>query len=252
MSMTVGQVLHLLDELAPATLAEPWDNVGLIVGSPAQQVDTLLVTLDVSREALTQAAELGTQLIISHHPLLFHPRQNLRETDAEGALLCGLVRGGLSLIAAHTNWDCVAGGSNDALCQALGLKAPTDPGLYRMVSLDVSLDIRAFARLAEAALGAVARVYPSQGPITRVLVCGGAGGEAVPSALKCGAHLMVTGELKHHELCELLHAGVGVIELGHAESEMPGVYALAKGLQNRMDALQCSIRVCAHALRRRV
>ncbi|MCL1900431.1 MAG: Nif3-like dinuclear metal center hexameric protein, partial [Promicromonosporaceae bacterium] len=94
-----------------------------------QEVSAALVALDVTPGVIEEAKELGAQLIVTHHPLLFSPRRDLREEDREGRLLAALIRAKLSLLAAHTNFDKAPGGVNDALLAALGLaeKPPGEP-----------------------------------------------------------------------------------------------------------------------------
>ena len=84
MPVTVSRVLDLLNQIAPLELAEEWDNVGLLAGDPDQEVDTVLCALDLNRQVLDEAAFLGAQLIVTHHPILFRGRKNLCEADAEG------------------------------------------------------------------------------------------------------------------------------------------------------------------------
>ena len=91
MSVTVGQMLELLNGIAPFDGAEEWDNVGLLAGSRSNTVDCVLCALDFTEEVLDEAIEKGAQLIVTHHPILFRGRQNLCEDDPEGCALCKLV-----------------------------------------------------------------------------------------------------------------------------------------------------------------
>ena len=121
MSATVGQILELLSRIAPLELAEEWDNVGLLSGHPDNPVERVLCALDLTEAVIEEAAMLGAQLIVTHHPILFRGRKNLREDDAEGRMLCALVRSNISLIAMHTNYDNACPGVNDALATVLDL-----------------------------------------------------------------------------------------------------------------------------------
>ena len=128
---TVGDILSLIDDMAPFDTQAEWDNAGLLAGAPGKPVTKVLAALDVSVPVIEEAIKLGAELILTHHPILFHARKNLREDDPEGALLCALIRSGRSLIAAHTNFDQAEGGVNDVLARALGLQniVPLDEGL---------------------------------------------------------------------------------------------------------------------------
>ena len=121
MSVTVGQILDILNQMAPPELKEDYDNVGLLAGRPDRPVERIMVGLDLTEGLVREAAEWGAQLIVTHHPIFFRGRKNIREDDAEGAAVCALIRENMSLIAAHTNFDNAPCGVNDALAQALGL-----------------------------------------------------------------------------------------------------------------------------------
>ena len=105
MYATVQTIEEMLNELAPMETAESYDNVGALVGRRNAPVSRILVALDCTLDAVREAREIGAELIVTHHPLLFHARKNLLEEDAEGKILCELVRGNLSLVSAHTNLD---------------------------------------------------------------------------------------------------------------------------------------------------
>jgi dinuclear metal center YbgI/SA1388 family protein len=121
MTMTVREIHRVLDRLAPPALAESWDNVGLLVGDPAQPVEAVLVALDATPGALAQAAEVGAGLIVTHHPLIFSPLKRVVEDRGVAMLVRGLVRQGCSLIAAHTNLDAAPDGLNAYVATLLGL-----------------------------------------------------------------------------------------------------------------------------------
>jgi dinuclear metal center YbgI/SA1388 family protein len=240
---TVAQMLELVGDIAPFDLAETWDNVGLLAGSPDWNVEKVLVALDLTAGALKEAVALGARLIVTHHPILFHARRNLREDDGEGALLAALVRSRIALIAAHTNYDEAPGGLNDVLAEALGLKeVETLPHGLRVGAF--LGDSAALMDLVAARLGGTPRLYRSgSAALNRVAVCGGAGGEFWPEAAKAGCDAYLTGEVRHHEALSAVQAGLTVVEAGHYFTERVMVKALRTGLQTRADALQYNVHV---------
>lgn len=121
MTVRVRDVMAWIEALAPAKLAEAWDNVGLQVGAPDAPVDRVLTALTVTADVVEQAAERGAQLIIAHHPLIFRARKEVRRDDRVGALLYRLIQRDIALLVAHTNLDAAAGGVNDGLARRLGL-----------------------------------------------------------------------------------------------------------------------------------
>lgn len=115
-------VMEALEKIAPRHLAEEWDNVGLLVGSPAQEVHKIIVALDVSETLVDFAVTEKYDMIISHHPLLFKPMKQLRTDLPQGRVLQKLLAAKIAVFAAHTNLDIADGGVNDVLAKLLGLK----------------------------------------------------------------------------------------------------------------------------------
>ncbi|HMS56585.1 MAG TPA: Nif3-like dinuclear metal center hexameric protein [Fimbriimonadaceae bacterium] len=120
--MTVSDVLKAIEHLAPRSLAYSFDKIGLQVGNPSQKVSKVVVSLDHSNGLIDFANQVGAQLVVTHHPLIFDPLHSLNETGGIESLIRRLITSDLSLIAAHTNWDVAPGGINDALAEALNLQ----------------------------------------------------------------------------------------------------------------------------------
>ena len=242
MSATEGQVLALIDAIAPFELAEEWDNVGLLAGRPDAKVTNVLCALDLRMEVVEEAVRRGAELIVTHHPILFRGRKNLCETDAEGRALCALVRANIAKIAAHTNFDNASPGVNDALAGALGLKDVRELECGMRIGAPRQGDFDAFCEAAEAALRGPVRRYGDPGrPIRSVAVLGGAGGDYAGIARANGADVFLTGEMGYHRALDAVENGMCVVEAGHAATEYPGIYNLGRGLQTAADAVQYDI-----------
>jgi dinuclear metal center YbgI/SA1388 family protein len=122
-SVKVKQIVSLIEDLAPREIAEEWDNVGLLVGSIDSVVNRVLLLLDVTEAAVDRALELGCELIIAHHPVIFRPLKALRTDSPQGRILEKLIRAGVSVYAAHTNWDKCRSGTSRRLAESLGLRS---------------------------------------------------------------------------------------------------------------------------------
>lgn len=238
----VSMMLALVDEIAPFALMEEWDNVGLLAGHPDWPVERAMVALDLTRGALNEAVEKKAQLIVTHHPILFHARKNLREDDAEGALLASLVRAGIALIAAHTNYDNAPGGMNDVLAAGLGLNA-VEVLPHGLRAGFYSGTPESLYALAMERLGGTPRLYRGGVTVRKVAVCGGAGGEFWPDALGAGCDALLTGEVRYHQALAATEAGLTLIEAGHYQTERVMVKALRNSLQTRANTLQYNVHV---------
>ena len=244
MSVTVGQLIELLERIAPPELAEEWDNVGLLAGRSSAPVDTVLCALDLNPEVVSEAVEKGAQMIVTHHPILFRGRKNLREDDAEGRMLCELVRANIAMYAMHTNYDNACPGVNDALAETLSLRNVEIVAQAMRIGESDRDTFGAFADHAEAALGGPIRRYGDpQKHIRRVAVLGGSGADYLPDAISAGADVFLTGEISYHRALDAADNGICVLEAGHAATERPGILALYAALQKAADAVEYKIRV---------
>ena len=118
---TVQEVIYLIEQLAPRSYAESWDNVGLMVGDRNAIVTGVLTTLDVTEEAISYAIEYNCNLIVSHHPLIFKGLKQLSCDTAQGRMINHLIQHNIAVYSAHTNLDIAPGGLNDMLAELLGL-----------------------------------------------------------------------------------------------------------------------------------
>ncbi len=238
--VNVKVVSDYINSFAPYETQCSWDNCGLIVGDENKQVKKAGICLDLTAETLAKAKEQGVDLVITHHPLIFTPQKNF---------LCGdkayeLAVAGISLISAHTCFDCANGGVNDVLCELLGVvnvkgveTVETAIPMVRIgeIKKQSSLD---FARFVAERLGTVCRVIDCGNEIKRVAVCGGAGMDFYDEVINAGADVYVTGEIKHHEMLYAKEKGVTVIEAGHFETENPAMAALKNKLENQFSQIE--------------
>ncbi len=122
MGFKCGEIMDFMEEIAPAFLAEDWDNIGLMLGSRSQKVERILVCLDASGAVAEEAARLGADLIISHHPLIFKGLKSIVSDNAEGRIIYNLIKNGIAVYSAHTNLDAAPEGVNQCLAESLGLE----------------------------------------------------------------------------------------------------------------------------------
>lgn len=120
--MLARELLQKLDELAPFRLAEPWDNVGLLVGDPERDIRSVLVSLELTAPVLEEVLAGGYGAIVTHHPFLFSPVRSLVENEPRQGMLRRLVSENIALFACHTNLDAAKGGLADILAEALDLE----------------------------------------------------------------------------------------------------------------------------------
>ncbi len=228
--MNVGEIFNWVDGVAPFATQADFDNSGLQAGDPAAEVRRVLFALDATLPVVREAAAIGAELIVTHHPLIFNGIKRVRYDLPEGATLSALLGAGLHLISAHTNLDQAPGGTGDELAAKLGLSgvrpAKTTPYI-RLGALPAPETAAALMKRAEVALGTHARLYGDpEALVTRVAVGSGAIGEAYEDAALDGAQIFVVGEIKHSDLIAAQTMGLIVCDAGHYATEQPGLEAL--------------------------
>lgn len=230
--ITVAEIVRFLETKAPVSLAEEWDNPGLLVGDETQEVSGVLVCLDITSAVVEAAVKAGASLIISHHPVIFNPIKRLESHSVPYRLAAN----GIAALALHTNLDAASGGVNDDLSARLGLVnvAVQPDGIVRTGMLPKPFSAEAFAKHASAVLHTPVRWHEGEGAVNTVAVCGGAGGDLVQEA---AADAVVTGELKHHEWLALAEQGKTIVEAGHYETEVGVVDTLSDWLKEAFPTL---------------
>lgn len=243
---TVREIYQYLDGLAPFSLQMDFDNAGFLVGRGDRQVARLLVSLDITEEVVAEAAELGCQLIVSHHPVIFFPAKSITDADPTGRTLLALAERQIAAVCAHTNLDAVHGGVNDALAQKLGLvqieqlkqdgvDASGRPyGIGRVGNTaGVPMYTPAFAAFVKEVLGANGvRYVDARRPVRRVAVGGGACADMLKDALAMGCDTFVTADVKYNGFLDAKALGVNLIDAGHYPTEQVVVPVLAKWLES--------------------
>lgn len=220
---TVGEIEQAIFEIAPRECAQDWDNIGLLVGRPDREVRKVLVALDITEGVVEEADRWGADLIVSHHPVIFHAQKTVTVRDVVGRRLLALIEGGISAICMHTNLDCAEGGVNDVLAQALGIRGPerfTGEGVGRCGWLAGPMALPDFVRLVSRTLYCNGVRYADGGrPVHRVAVGGGACGEFEDAAIAAGCDTFVTSDLSYHQFVDARAKGINLIDAGHFPTE---------------------------------
>jgi len=241
--MNVGGVLKAIDSFSPFVYAYEWDNCGLIIGSLEQKVEKIAVSLDLSMKSLEAAIEQGCNCIVIHHPLIFTPIKKIDLSSHVGKIIDKVIKAGINVIAAHTNWDVSPEGGNRFLGSKLGLVKLEPISLARidlpspswdgvLGELESPLELRAFAEnIKVKGKFSWVKYYGCASKVNTVALCEGSGGDLWKEALKAGASVFVTAELKHHQIQEALETGLSLVEVSHAQMEDLTMEALAEKIK---------------------
>ena len=245
----VNEISSFLEEKIPVDLKMESDNVGLLCGFPDREVERVFVALDITLETIQEAADIGAELFVSHHPVIFSPLYSLRDDDPTGRRVIQLIRHGISAVCMHTNLDRMEDGVNAALAHALGAEVETMLDMGCICRLDEPVSLESFLSGAEKALAAEdIRFSCASGCVQRLAICGGAGGDMVYEAVKYSCDTVLTGEIKHHQWIDGRELGLNLIDAGHYPTENVVVPVLCDMLRNAFPEIE----VCASAVQRPV
>ena len=244
---TVETIYHCIDAIAPFDTQEEFDNTGLLIGSLQQPVRRVLIALDMTPEVIQEAKAKDVQLVVTHHPLMFHAAKRLVTDVFEGMVISEVIRAGLSLIAAHTNLDRSPLSAAAKTLERLGCSHIRAAGPYVQVGeLPSAMDAVTFGRLLARHFGSGVRVFgPSDATIRCVGMAGGAYDEGWQEARSAGAQAYITGEVRHHNALAATGNGLVLYDAGHHQTEASMVGDLCNYLQREMDALQYDVEVYA-------
>lgn len=250
MTVCVEDICQVMEAIAPARLAESWDNVGLQVGHRRWPVATVMVALDPLTAVVAAACRAGAGLLVTHHPLIFKPLQRLDLETPLGAIIAMALEHRLAIFSAHTNLDSAADGLNDLLARRIGLTlegalSPLDvpsagslerasrEGLGRVGLLPAAMTLEALARQVQTRIPAARVRFAGERDllVKRVALCSGSGGSLLEVFAGSGCEAFISGDLRYHDARWAEENGRGLIDIGHFASEHLVVADLAQRLQ---------------------
>ncbi|MCG6910654.1 MAG: Nif3-like dinuclear metal center hexameric protein [Deltaproteobacteria bacterium] len=268
MTWRVGDIIGIVEEIAPPELAEAWDNVGLQVGSRDWPVRRLWVALDPLPQVVDAACGASVDLLITHHPLIFKPLTSVDCTTPTGGIIWTSLEHRMSVFSAHTNLDAVTHGVNDTLARRIGLRnlqalVPEDrgdsgaasgagldeqaaaQGLGRIGDLPRKSTLVSLAAEVKAGLGkaGVAMAGDPDLPVEKVALCSGSGASLLDRFLASDAQVYISGDLRYHDAREVENAGKGLLDIGHFASEHLIVAVLADRLRKALTNVGAPVTV---------
>ena len=243
----VKEIAAAIEEFAPKSLQESYDNAGLQVGDPEASVSAVLLCLDVNEDVLKEARNRECNLIVSHHPLIFRGLKQLTGSDATQRLVIESLKNNIAVYSAHTNLDSVWDGVSHEIARRLAVKQlevlqpqPDNPKVGLGVVGDISpLPKIEFLRKIKDTFHVAALRYSAQSPalvVRRVAVCGGAGASLISSAIKAKADILVTGDVKYHDFTSY-GSEIIIADIGHYESELCSREILSRVIREKFPDL---------------
>ena len=252
--MKVRDIAAAIEEFAPLGLQESYDNAGLIVGRPDDEVHKALLAVDVTEEVLQEAVAEGCDMIITHHPIVFQPLKRFNSATYVERCVEEAIRRGIVLYAAHTNLDSTPNGMSWRVGEMLGLEnmqvmqATNAEGAGFGVVGELSQ-----AEQSEAFMQRMMRIFDVKAlrhsavvksEIRRVAICTGSGGSLIGEAQKSGADIYLTADLKYNDFMRHENAII-LADMGHFESEYCAIQILFDILSKKIPIFAVRKSVCS-------
>ncbi|MBR0164711.1 MAG: Nif3-like dinuclear metal center hexameric protein [Lachnospiraceae bacterium] len=224
--MNCADIIERLEQLSPLHYAEEWDNVGLLLGRRQKEVTSVFVALDATMEVIDEAIRLESDMIVTHHPMIFRAIKRASDDDFIGARIVKLLRYDISYYAMHTNFDVM--GMADAAADALQLTGRqvldvtfeddiSKEGIGRLGLLPDVMSLKELAMFVKSAFDVSdVRVYGDlERKTEKIALCPGSGKSVIGQSLKEAADVLVTGDIDYHEGIDAVAQGLCIIDAGH-------------------------------------
>ncbi|MBE6991126.1 MAG: Nif3-like dinuclear metal center hexameric protein [Ruminococcaceae bacterium] len=236
----IRDVFEYLNAWAPVESCESWDNVGLLVGRFDATVSKILVALDITKGVMEEAAAIGAELIVAHHPVIFSPITSVTEYNADAVRALYLAENKIAAICMHTNLDFAPDGVDQTLPEVLGfgdsLPLSEEGGRISELAESVSL-VELLPRIKKSLNTSGLRYYDSGRPIKRIATVCGSGGGYLSYCVQNGCDTLITGDIKHDVFVEAEVFGINLVDAGHFSTENLIVPVIVEKLEEAFPEL---------------
>ena len=252
--MKVRDITAVIEAFAPLSLQESYDNAGLIVGRADDEVHKALLAVDVTEEVLAEAVAEGCDMVITHHPIVFHAMKRFNSATQTERCVEEAIRRGIVLYAAHTNLDSTPNGMRWRVAEMLGLQGvevlqPTNAegaGFGVVGELAEPMPSEDFMRKVMDVFDVKALRHGDivKPQISKVAICTGSGGSLIDEARKSGADLYLTADLRYNDFMRHENAII-LADMGHFESEYCAIQILFDILSKKIPIFAVRKSVCS-------
>ena len=233
--MRIREITDAIEQYAPLRLQEEWDNAGIQVGNPEADITGVLLCTDATEVVVAEAIALGYNLVIAHHPLIFRGLKKIMGRTPVERTVAMAIKHDITIYSAHTNMDSAWQGVSFRMADKIGMTdvqflddnavppygdmncATAGCGVIGNIEPMSAHD--ALKRVKAAfEVGAIRYSGDAESMVSRVALCGGAGGFLLDKAVEMGAQLYVTADMRYHDFLDN-NKRILVADIGHYESE---------------------------------
>jgi dinuclear metal center YbgI/SA1388 family protein len=243
--MKCNQIIESLEQLSPPYMAEPWDNIGLLIGSRTKEIKSIYVALDATDNVVEDAIHKKADLLLTHHPVIFKPLKSITDDNFLGRRILQLIQSDISYYAMHTNFDISV--MADLAADYLKLsdrevleKTDETYGIGKIGCLPREMSLHELCQYVKEAfsLEAVKVFGESDAKIKKVAVMPGSGKSYIQNTIQSQANVMITGDIDHHEGIDAVASNLIIIDAGHYGIEHIFIKYMQEYINNRFDEIQ--------------
>lgn len=247
--MKCREIIERLEETYPRYLAAPWDNPGLLAGRRDKEVKTVYIALDATKKVLRDAIDVGTDLLLTHHPMLMGAVKSVNTDDFTGQRLVELIQKDISYYAMHTNHDVVtmaplAAGmlklQDAAVLEVTYREEGREEGFGRVGKLPQAMTLRECGEYVKEIFGLeTVKIFGNlEDKVSLAAVSPGSGKSMVESSVKSGADVLISGDFGHHDGIDAVMQGLSVIDAGHYGLEHIFICQMSEFIRAEFPQLQ--------------
>lgn len=231
--MKIQEIIAVLEQWAPLSYQESYDNAGLIVGDPTSQCNKILFSLDCTEAVVEEAIAVGANLIVAHHPIVFKGMKQFPLDSYVSRTVIKAIQNNIAIYAIHTNLDNIIDGVNKTLADAIKLEnrkilSPIGQTIHQGQAIGAGIigelpletnELDFFKWLKEKFHLKMMKHTPLLNkPLRTIALCGGSGSFLISAAKQAKADCFITSDLKYHEFFDADNQLL-MIDIGHGESE---------------------------------
>lgn len=246
--MICREIIQEIEKVYPKSAALGFDNVGLLAGRMNKEVKQIYVALDATEEVIQHAIEAKADLLITHHPLIFSPLKSVTDEDFVSRRILTLIQHDISYYAMHTNYDVLGMAAlveqklylhdTEVLDVTMEMDEQKE-GIGRIGNMEHAMSLQACCQFVKFALGVDhVKVFGDlDQTISKMAVCPGSGKSVIGEAIAKGAHVLVTGDIGHHDGLDAVEQGLCIIDAGHYGTEYMFLDDIEKFLKEHFATL---------------
>ena len=245
--MKCKEIIEMIEQEFPMQYAESWDNTGFQVGNREKEVTHIFVAMDVTDESIDEAIQVGADMMVTHHPMIFSPLSTVTSDTMNGRRILKMIENGICYMSIHTNYDSCR--MADLAANMLGItdgvaleEIADGIGIGKVGKLPKEMTLRECAFYVKDVFNIPTVRFFGDGEqrVNVAAICPGAGKSLVKDCHAKGAEVYITGDIDHHTGIDQVDESLPIIDAGHYGIEHIYIEDMCRMLLEKCPELKVS------------